>query len=179
MGTFKAMFLIVEAFAIITMYLLFMTDQASSSITRNDNTIQKTDIYDAQIIRIIDGDTVVIKAPFLPYPLKPQLAIRVFGVDTPEKSWRGKCKYERLLGEMASQFTKSRIRSAKTRQVRLIKWDKFGGRVLGDILLDGKSLRDLLIENGYAREYYGKKKESWCDGEGTDRSNDIGYYTRD
>jgi endonuclease YncB( thermonuclease family) len=34
---------------------------------------------------------------------------------------------------------------------------------LGDILLDGKSLRMMLLEKGYAREYYGKKKESWCD----------------
>ena len=40
--------------------------------------------YDAQIVRVNDGDTVVISAPFLPAPLKPELAVRVFGVDTPE-----------------------------------------------------------------------------------------------
>jgi endonuclease YncB( thermonuclease family) len=40
--------------------------------------------YDAQIVRINDGDTVVIAAPFLPAPLKPELAVRIFGVDTPE-----------------------------------------------------------------------------------------------
>ena len=38
--------------------------------------------YDAQIVRVNDGDTVVIAAPFLPQPLKPDLAVRVFGVDT-------------------------------------------------------------------------------------------------
>jgi len=122
-----------------------------------------SDVYDAEILRIIDGDTVVIAAPFLPSPLKPQLAIRVFGVDTPEKSWRGKCEYERNLGQMASDFTKQLILSSTRHQVDIMKWDKFGGRVLGDILLDGKSLRRMLIENGYAREYYGKKKQSWCD----------------
>ena len=31
--------------------------------------------YDAQIIKVSDGDTVVIAAPFLPAPLKPQLAV--------------------------------------------------------------------------------------------------------
>ena len=36
------------------------------------------------------------------------------------------------------------------------------GRVLGDIILDGQSLRALLIQNGYAREYYGEAKQSWC-----------------
>ena len=95
--------------------------------------------------------------------MKPQLAIRVFGVDTPEKSWRGKCEYERNLGQMASDFTKQLILSSTRHQVDIMKWDKFGGRVLGDILLDGKSLRRMLIENGYAREYFGKKKQSWCD----------------
>ena len=42
--------------------------------------------YDAQIVRINYGDTVVIAAPFLPAPLKPELAVRIFGVDTPEKN---------------------------------------------------------------------------------------------
>ena len=32
--------------------------------------------YDAQILRITDGDTVVIAAPFLPAPLKPELALQ-------------------------------------------------------------------------------------------------------
>jgi len=41
-------------------------------------------------------------------------------------------------------------------------WDKYGGRVLGDILVDGLSLRYLLIANGYAREYFGKAILSWC-----------------
>ena len=33
---------------------------------------------------------------------------------------------------------------------------------IGDVILDGKSLTKQLLTNGYAREYYGKKKESWC-----------------
>ena len=124
----------------------------------------QADIYDVEIVRIIDGDTVVIKAPFLPSPLKPELSVRVFGVDTPEKSWRGQCEYERTHGELASMYTTSLIETTSKHQIDLMKWDKFGGRVLGDIILDGKSLRNLLIENGYAREYYGKKKKSWCEG---------------
>jgi endonuclease YncB( thermonuclease family) len=118
--------------------------------------------YDAQIIRATDGDTVVIAAPYLPAPLKPELAVRVFGVDTPEKSFRGQCESEKQRGEQASIFTKDAIKAAKKHQVILYSWDKFGGRVLGDILLDGMSLRALLIKNGFAREYYGDAKQSWC-----------------
>lgn len=119
--------------------------------------------YDYEITRIIDGDTVAFRADFLPEPLKQELSIRVYGVDTPEKSWRGKCDEEKAMGEEASKFTKTQIENAKDIKVGIAKWDKFGGRVLGDVIFDGNSLREMLIEKGYARPYFGDKKESWCD----------------
>lgn len=118
--------------------------------------------YDANIIKVSDGDTVVIAAPFLPAPLKPQLAVRVFGVDTPEKGFRAKCESENQRGLAASEFTKKLVNASQKRQVILYDWDKFGGRVLGDMILDGKSLRQQLIANGFAREYFGEAKQSWC-----------------
>lgn len=118
--------------------------------------------YDAQILKVTDGDTVVISAPFLPAPLKPQLSVRVFGVDTPEKGHRAQCPSEAQRGEQASAFTKQAVASTKKHQVVLYGWDKFGGRVLGDMILDGVSLRAELIRNGFAREYYGDAKKSWC-----------------
>ena len=118
--------------------------------------------YDAKIVRAIDGDTIVIEAPYLPAPLKPELGVRIFGVDTPEKSFRAKCESEKKRGEQASVFVKDVIAGTKKHQVVLYDWDKFGGRVLGDILLDGMSLRDLLIKNSFARAYFGDAKQSWC-----------------
>jgi endonuclease YncB( thermonuclease family) len=118
--------------------------------------------YDVEIIKVTDGDTVVFAAPWLPKPLKPQLAVRVYGVDTPEKGHRAQCPQEAQRGEMASQFTKNAVAKSLKRQVVLYDWDKFGGRVLGDVLLDGQSLRAALIQNGLAREYYGEAKQSWC-----------------
>ena len=118
--------------------------------------------YDAQILRVTDGDTVVIAAPFLPAPFKPELAIRVFGVDTPEKGHRAMCPSEAQRGEAASAFTKKAIAQGGKFQVTMYGWDKFGGRVLGDILVNGQSLRAALIANGFAREYYGDAKQSWC-----------------
>jgi endonuclease YncB( thermonuclease family) len=118
--------------------------------------------YDAQIVRVSDGDTIVIAAPFLPQPLKPELAVRIYGVDTPEKGWRGQCDSEKQRGEAASAFAKRLVQASQQRQVVLYGWDKFGGRVLGDIILNGQSLRAQLIANGHAREYYGDAKQSWC-----------------
>ena len=119
-------------------------------------------VFDAHILRVNDGDTVVIAAPFLPKPLKPELAVRIFGVDTPEKGFRAKCPQEDQRGQAASAFTKNAVANSQQRQVVLYDWDKFGGRVLGDIILNGQSLRSALIANGFAREYYGEAKQSWC-----------------
>jgi len=119
-------------------------------------------IYDFPLTRVIDGDTVAFQATFLPPPLKQELSIRVFGVDTPEKGHRAMCPQEAQRGEAATAFTKAQINAAQKRQVALLDWDKYGGRVLGDVLLDGKSLRAMLIQNGFAREYYGEAKQSWC-----------------
>lgn len=118
--------------------------------------------YDAQILRVSDGDTIVISAPFLPAPLKPELAVRIYGVDTPEKGHRAQCPSENDRGLAASKFTTNAVAKSVKRQVVLYGWDKFGGRVLGDILLDGQSLRSMLIANGFAREYFGEAKQSWC-----------------
>lgn len=119
-------------------------------------------MYDANILRVSDGDTIVIEAPFLPPPLKKELAVRIFGVDTPEKGFRAKCPQEDQRGQAASAFTKQAVANAQKRQVVLYDWDKFGGRVLGDIILNGQSIRSMLIQNGFAREYYGEAKQSWC-----------------
>jgi endonuclease YncB( thermonuclease family) len=119
-------------------------------------------VYDFPITRVIDGDTVAFQATFLPPPLKQELSIRVFGVDTPEKGHRAKCPSEDQRGQAATIFTKNAITKAQKRQVAISDWDKYGGRVLGDILLDGQSLRMMLIQNGFAREYYGEAKTSWC-----------------
>ena len=118
--------------------------------------------YDIVITRVIDGDTVAFHAPFLPAPLKQELSIRVFGVDTPEKGHRAQCPSEAARGAAATEFTKRLVASAQQRQMVSMDWDKYGGRVLGDVLLNGQSLRAMLIQNGFAREYYGEAKTSWC-----------------
>ncbi|NDD82990.1 hypothetical protein EBZ38_01725 [bacterium] len=118
--------------------------------------------YNAIVTRVIDGDTVAIEAKWVPAPLKPEISIRIYGVDTPEVKGRAQCQTEAILGAKASEYTKKLVSGAKDKKVVLLKWDKYGGRILGDIILDNKSLREALIQNGYAKEYYGDAKTSWC-----------------
>jgi micrococcal nuclease len=124
---------------------------------------EKTGVaYDYKITRVIDGDTVIFVASFLPTPLKPEMSLRVYGVDTPEKGFRAKCDAENQKGLAATKFTKDLLLKAKRTQVVIMDWDKYGGRVLGDVLIDGISLRSLLIGSNYARSYFGEAKQSWC-----------------
>lgn len=122
--------------------------------------------YQFTITRVIDGDTVEFKADFMPDPLPKKLSIRVLGVDTPEKGHRAKCPQEDALGQAASKFTKDTLNNAiKAGQpiyVELQKHDKYGGRVLGDVIINNQRLSQLLIANGYARPYHGEAKSSWC-----------------
>jgi endonuclease YncB( thermonuclease family) len=145
-------------FVLLTITLLYFLLAPLSYAQKNPHGIT----YEAVITRVIDGDTVDIEAKWLLPPLKPELSIRVFGVDTPEKGFRAKCNKEADLGSKATEYTKKLVEEAKDKKIVLIGWDKYGGRVLGDVILDGKSLRYNLIKLGYAREYYGEAKKSWC-----------------
>lgn len=138
---------------------LFLLLVSPLSLSKNDSTGVT---YNIVITRVIDGDTVAIQANWLPDPLKKELSIRIYGVDTPEKGHRAKCPSENERGVRATEFTKATVSKSKTQQMILMSWDKYGGRVIGDIILDGKSLRKMLIDRGFAREYFGEAKKSWC-----------------
>jgi micrococcal nuclease len=116
-----------------------------------------------EITRVIDGDTVEIAVDFLPSPLPPKLSIRVMGIDTPEKAPRAQCDSEAALAKKASAFTKNAVANALEVDVVILKWDKYGGRVLGEVYLDHQSLAQSLISAGLARPYEGEAKQSWCE----------------
>lgn len=118
--------------------------------------------YDWKVTRAVDGDTVEFQADWLPPELGNKLKIRVLGVDTPEKAPRAKCESEAKKGQQATDFTKKALADAKKVQIEIKEWDKFGGRVLGDVLVDGNRISELLIKNNLARPYQGEAKQSWC-----------------
>lgn len=126
------------------------------------STVALANPYQHRVIRVLDGDTVEIDAPFLPVELRQVLRVRLIDIDTPEKGSLAKCDLERQRSEAATRFTQMQVARAKRHEVVFVRWDKYGGRVLGDVLLDGKSLKQMLIENRHAVRYDGGKKSSWC-----------------
>ena len=116
-----------------------------------------------QVIRVIDGDTIVVAAPWVPDPLKKEISLRLFGVDTPEKGFRAKCEQESILAQSATDYVTSKISTAKEIKAELIDWDKYSGRILASVQVDGIDLRQQLLAQHYAREYHGGAKQSWCE----------------
>ncbi len=123
----------------------------------------KAEQYSFKVLRVVDGDTVQIDAPFLPKELKQTLLVRIYGIDTPEKGSRAKCDYEDKLSQQAKLFVEIELRNAKSVLVEIKGWDKYGGRILGDIIIDGIPLSKKLIAQNYAVSYFGKgRKKDWC-----------------
>lgn len=114
------------------------------------------------ITGLIDGDTV---RTFLPIecPLC-EGSVRVYGIDTPESSMRyAKCEKEVALGLQATEFVRALIGKNTIMEVTNVDWDKYGGRVLGNVSVGGKDIATELINAGLAAPYYGVgTKKDWC-----------------
>lgn len=117
--------------------------------------------YAWPVVRVVDSDIVAADASAdMPAELA-DLKVRVRGADTPE-TWKPKCDVERAAGTAATAFTKAAIASADIVIVRDPAWGEWGGCVVADLIVDGKSLAALLIEAGHGRGYDGEKRQSWC-----------------
>jgi endonuclease YncB( thermonuclease family) len=112
-----------------------------------------------RIRSIYDGDTFRVDIAGWPRVIGENMPVKVAGIDTPER--RGKCAAEKELAMKARQYTVQRLRNAGSVTLSLIERGKYF-RLLAEVYIDGESLTDGLINNGYAVEYYGGKKMDWC-----------------
>jgi micrococcal nuclease len=106
-----------------------------------------------------DGDTCYVTAPSLPEPLQ-KMSIRILGIDTPEI--RGDCAEEKDLAMQGRVLANELFRAADEITLENLDWDKYGGRVLADVYLDGELFSQKLIDAGLARPYDGGTKTPWC-----------------
>ena len=118
--------------------------------------------YSWPVVRVVDGDTVKVDAGADLPPELASLSVRLRGVDTPEKGRRAKCDAERQAADAATAFAKEAIRKARSIVVRNPAWGKWGGRVIADLILDGKPLSSALIDAGHGRAYGGGRRTKWC-----------------
>ncbi|MEO1945882.1 MAG: thermonuclease family protein [Candidatus Thioglobus sp.] len=112
-----------------------------------------------KVINVYDGDTFRVNIDSLPPIVGKNIPIRVNGVDTPEI--RGKCQYEKNLALEARDFVRAKLANAKEIKLTNLQRGKYF-RVVANVLVDGVSLEQELLDNKLAYEYSGGKKLSWC-----------------
>ena len=114
----------------------------------------------SKVISVYDGDTFRVDIDSLPPIVGKNIPIRLNGVDTPEI--RGKCKYEKDLAIKARDFVRNKLANAKEIRLNNLQRGKYF-RVVANVMVDGMSLEQELLDNELAYKYTGGKKSSWCD----------------
>ena len=104
-------------------------------------------------VKVIDGDTIHLNGA----------KIRFTGIDTPEL--RTSDKLEKVFGLAAKNRLKELIPEGSI-QILKTEVDKDGedakgkfGRILGDFIVEGYRITEILVDEGHAVEYHGQSKE--------------------
>lgn len=108
----------------------------------------------AQVIRVIDGDT--YEVVYQSQEGIVRLKVRLNGVDTPGIH-RGEL-WKIQAGEMVKEEMEKKL-NGRTVQLYIKKWGKYGGRIIGDVILDGVRISDYLLEKEMAHPYDGRKEK--------------------
>lgn len=111
--------------------------------------------------RVVDGDTIAFIDPHNPKPIQ-KISVRIVGIDTPESTHLANSEAEKKHGIAAKNYVYDRVKKARQIHVSVNGWDKYGGRVLGSVKVNGKDLATELIKEGYAVKYDGGKKSDWA-----------------
>lgn len=112
--------------------------------------------------RVIDGDTIQVPSAAVE-GLPTMISVRLYGINTPESTSAAKCPAERQAGEATKLYVRDRLAKADTVKIVYKKWDKYGGRFDGFVIIDGQDLAQDLIKNGYGVPYLtGKRPNPWC-----------------
>jgi len=119
--------------------------------------------YSAELVRVIDGDTVKVRAEIWPGLFKV-INVRLDGINTPE-SRNGKINGVKIpaceiaLGKEATALAKDYLQGPII--ISNIKLGKYAGRVLGNISTSDGPLADALMAAGLAKPYHGGGRSIW------------------
>jgi len=110
----------------------------------------------AEILRIVDGDTLLVEAQ--PWPQqKMEVYVRIRGIDAPEL--KSKCLRLREAGFDARHALEALAAKSRRIQLTRISGDKYFGRIVADVmLLDGRNVSDDLLLAGLVQVYDGGRK---------------------
>ena len=109
-----------------------------------------------QIVEVYDGDTFKIDLPNMHPLFGKEIAIRLFGVDTPEM--KGTSDEVKALAQEAQQLTEKALKGASRIELRNPQRGKYF-RIISEVWIDGESLADILKANGLGKDYDGEERD--------------------
>lgn len=117
------------------------------------------DVTVSQVTSIYDGDTFKVVIKGWPAVAGERMPVRARGFDAPEL--KGKCQEEINAARAAKKITVEALRTAKTIDLRNISRGKYF-RIIADVYVDGKPLKEIHFGAGTARPYNGGQRYDWC-----------------
>ena len=114
--------------------------------------------YSCTVDRVVDGDTIDVILD-LGFDIMFRSRVRLYGIDTPESRTRN--KDEKVRGKMAGSFLKNAVDNGTKVIIETKLKDSRGkyGRVLGNIIVDGVNINQVMIDNYLAVAYFGQSKD--------------------
>jgi len=121
--------------------------------------------WSGKVVKVADGDTITVLHD------GEQERIRLYGIDAPEK--------DQAFGQKSKEFTASLVAGREV-DVQRKDTDRYG-RTVALVTVNGRSLNESLVQEGYAWVYRQYCKESFCSSwlqeESTAKSGKIGMWS--
>lgn len=115
-----------------------------------------------KFLKNYDGDTLTFFIPNVHPLLGEKISVRVRGVDTAERKGKHPCEKDRAFA--AQELIGKTLEAAKRIDLVKVDRDKYF-RILADVQVDGKSIKDILIDANLGYSYNGgtKQNANWCE----------------
>ncbi len=109
--------------------------------------------YPAKIVRIIDGDTIVVDINLGMRHIVEREQIRLYGINTPEMNTQEGKDVKKIVEKFLPIGSEITLETIKDKRGKY-------GRILGVIFLkNGMQLNLWLLENGHAKEFMAETKD--------------------
>ncbi len=108
-----------------------------------------------------DADTITVNIPNVHPLIGNKISVRVAGIDAPEI--KGSLPCEKEASRNAKRLVENVLSKARRIDLINVEKDKYF-RILADVMVDGRNLKEVLLKNRLAYQYDGgtKEKRNWC-----------------
>jgi len=122
-------------------------------------TARADDLVDVEVVRVYDGDTIVVTVPGVPPVFGRHLRVRLRDLDAPEL--KGHCAEETAAAERVRAELMALVRQGKRVMLQRVQRDTYF-RLDATLIIDGVDINAHLLREGLVRPYHGAKRQPWC-----------------